>query len=56
MEGPKPATINVPVGPALIAVGKNIVKTGQSIYIRVPAMTTWKAVTDQASNAFVTRI
>lgn len=50
MEGPKSATINVPVGPAVIAVGKNIVKTGQSIYIRVPS----KTVTDQANNAFGT--
>ena len=54
MEAPKSAMIRVPVGPALIAVGKDIVKTGQSIYIRVPSKTTWREVTDQASNAFGT--
>lgn len=54
MEGPKSARIHVPVGPALIAAGKEIIKTGQSIYIRVPSKTTWRAVTDQASNAFGT--
>lgn len=44
--------IHVPVGPALVAVGKNIIKTGQSIYIDVPSTTTWKLVTDKASSAF----
>lgn len=46
--------INVPVGPALVAVGKNIIRTGQSIYILVPSKTTWKLVTDKASSAFGT--
>lgn len=46
--------IHVPVGPALVAVGKNIIKTGQSIYIDVPSTTTWKLVTDKASSAFGT--
>lgn len=46
--------IHVPVGPALVAVGKNIIKTGQSIYINVPTKTTWKIVTDKASTAFGT--
>ena len=46
--------IHVPVGPALVAVGKNIIKTGQSIYINVPSTTTWKLVTDKASSAFGT--
>lgn len=45
MEDFKSRMIHVPVGPALIAVGKDIIKTGQSIYI---------LVTDKASDAFGT--
>ncbi|MCJ1348887.1 hypothetical protein MMC31_007120, partial [Peltigera leucophlebia] len=43
--------INAPVGPALIAVRNNIVKTGHPIYMRVPTKVTWRVVTDQVSKA-----
>lgn len=46
--------IHVPIGPALVAVGKNSIKTGLSIYILVPSKATWKLVTDKASSAFGT--
>lgn len=37
-----------------MVVAKDIIKTGQSIYILVPSKTTWRLVTDKASNAFGT--
>ena len=47
MEDLKSRMIHVPVGPALIAVGKDIIKTGQSIHILVPSKTTWRLVSDK---------
>lgn len=44
--------IHISIDPALVTVENNIIKTVQSIYIKVPSTTTWKIVTDKISSAF----
>lgn len=41
-----------PVGTALIAVGKDIIKTGHLIYMRIPSEVTWKVITDEPIQGF----
>lgn len=43
--------ILAPVGPALVAVGKDMMKSGHSAYILVPTHVTWKMVIDESSKA-----